>query len=149
MHDGADKSAVDAGHAAPPPSPRATLAGASDPEAASALDDRISSGEFTDAGSTKERISRPVRKFFALDPVGPGKEEGEEMGTKRANPTLDRGRLTLLFLRDCGAGDTRAAGMRLLSAGTARSYSSTALATSGISLALLTPRNPPPSSDPH
>jgi len=89
MHDGAEKaSAPDAGHAAPPPlSPRAALAGASDPEAASALDDRISSGEFTDAGSTKERISRPVRKFFALDPVGPGKEERGELGESDPPPT--------------------------------------------------------------
>lgn len=38
----------------------------------SSLDERISSGEFTDSGSTKERASRPVRKFLALDPVGPG-----------------------------------------------------------------------------
>lgn len=41
----------------------------------SSLDERISSGEFTDAGSTKERASRPVRKFLALDPVGPGEIE--------------------------------------------------------------------------
>ena len=103
MHDGASKAGPpDAGHTAaagasapPPPSPRATLAGASDPEAASALDDRISSGEFTDAGSTKERMSRPVRKFFALDPVGPGErgeggerwERGGERGGGDANPT--------------------------------------------------------------
>lgn len=39
----------------------------------SSLDERISSGEFTDSGSTKERASRPVRKFLAKDPVGPGK----------------------------------------------------------------------------
>ena len=36
------------------------------------LDERISSGEFTDSGSTKERASRPVRKFLAQDPFGPG-----------------------------------------------------------------------------
>jgi hypothetical protein len=79
MHDKAGDAGADAGHtvaaaaaAAASASPRAALAGASDPEAASALDDRISSGEFTDAGSTKERISRPVRKFLALDPLGPG-----------------------------------------------------------------------------
>jgi hypothetical protein len=103
MHDGASKAGPpDAGHTAaagasapPPPSPRAALAGASDPEAASALDDRISSGEFTDAGSTKERMSRPVRKFFALDPVGPGERGGGERwegGGERWEGGGDRGR---------------------------------------------------------
>lgn len=36
------------------------------------LGDRILSGEFTDAGSTREKWSRPVRKFLAKDPIGPG-----------------------------------------------------------------------------
>ena len=36
------------------------------------LGDRILSGEFTDEGSTKERLSRPVRKLLAKDPIGPG-----------------------------------------------------------------------------
>ena len=36
------------------------------------LDDRIASGEFTDAGSTKEKLTRPIRKLLAQDPVGPG-----------------------------------------------------------------------------
>ena len=41
---------------------------------------RISSGEFTDSGSTKERASRPVRKFLAQDPFGPGEiMRGEEI----------------------------------------------------------------------
>ena len=44
------------------------------------LDERISSGEFTDSGSTKERASRPVRKFLAQDPFGPGEiMRGEEI----------------------------------------------------------------------
>lgn len=36
------------------------------------LDDRILSGEFSDVGSTKERITRPLRKVLAMDPIGPG-----------------------------------------------------------------------------
>lgn len=36
------------------------------------LEDRIASGEFTDAGSTKERMTRPLRRILAKDPVGPG-----------------------------------------------------------------------------
>jgi hypothetical protein len=36
------------------------------------LDQRILSGEFTDAGSTKEKLTRPVRKLLAQDPVGAG-----------------------------------------------------------------------------
>jgi hypothetical protein len=36
------------------------------------LDDRILSGEFTDAGSTKDKITRPFRKALAQDPLGPG-----------------------------------------------------------------------------
>ncbi|KIY93092.1 hypothetical protein MNEG_14870 [Monoraphidium neglectum] len=39
----------------------------------STLDDRIASGEFSDVGSTKERITRPVRKLLAQDPVGIGR----------------------------------------------------------------------------
>ena len=41
------------------------------PPALSSLDDRIQSGEFTE-GSTKEQITRPVRKILAQDPVGIG-----------------------------------------------------------------------------
>lgn len=36
------------------------------------LDDRIASGEFSDVGSTKERLTRPLRKALAADPIGPG-----------------------------------------------------------------------------
>lgn len=36
------------------------------------LEERIASGEFTDAGSTKERLTRPIRRALAKDPVGPG-----------------------------------------------------------------------------
>jgi hypothetical protein len=41
------------------------------PPALSSLDDRILSGEFTE-GSTKEQMTRPVRKILAQDPVGIG-----------------------------------------------------------------------------
>ena len=37
------------------------------------LEERIASGEFDDSGSTKEKITRPVRKMLAKDPLGPGK----------------------------------------------------------------------------
>jgi len=37
------------------------------------LDDRIMSGEFTDSGSTKEKLTRPIRKMLAKDPLGPGR----------------------------------------------------------------------------
>nr|AGN27239.1 CYP97A1 [Parachlorella kessleri] len=37
------------------------------------LDDRIMSGEFSDVGSTKERLTRPLRKLLAQDPIGPGR----------------------------------------------------------------------------
>ncbi len=33
------------------------------------LDARILSGEFSDTGSTKEKLTRPVRQFLAKDPV--------------------------------------------------------------------------------
>ncbi|KAL6779702.1 CYP97A5 [Auxenochlorella protothecoides x Auxenochlorella symbiontica] len=37
------------------------------------LDSRIASGEFSDTGSTKERLTRPLRKALAKDPIGPGR----------------------------------------------------------------------------
>lgn len=37
------------------------------------INQRILSGEFTDAGSTKEKLTRPIRKALAQDPVGIGK----------------------------------------------------------------------------
>uniref|UniRef100_A0A7S0RBW3 Cytochrome P450 n=1 Tax=Chlamydomonas leiostraca TaxID=1034604 RepID=A0A7S0RBW3_9CHLO len=37
------------------------------------LEDRIASGEFTDSGSTKEKITRPIRKALASDPTGLGR----------------------------------------------------------------------------
>lgn len=40
--------------------------------AAASCVQRIASGEFTDAGSTKERLTRPIRRALAKDPVGPG-----------------------------------------------------------------------------
>lgn len=36
------------------------------------LDDRIASGEFDDSGSTKEKLTRPLRKVLAKDPLGIG-----------------------------------------------------------------------------
>lgn len=36
------------------------------------LEERIANGEFDDSGSTKEKLTRPVRKVLAKDPVGPG-----------------------------------------------------------------------------
>jgi hypothetical protein len=36
------------------------------------INSRILSGEFTDAGSTKEKLTRPIRKALAQDPVGIG-----------------------------------------------------------------------------
>lgn len=48
-----------------------------DPELKKKADDlseRILSGEFTDSGSTKEKLTRPVRKLLAQDPVGVGKQ---------------------------------------------------------------------------
>jgi beta-ring hydroxylase len=38
------------------------------------LASRIESGEFTDSGSTKEKITRPVRRALANDPTGLGKQ---------------------------------------------------------------------------
>jgi len=37
------------------------------------LDARIQSGEFSDKGSTKERLLRPMRRVLAKDPIGPGR----------------------------------------------------------------------------
>lgn len=36
------------------------------------INSRILSGEFTDSGSTKEKLTRPIRKALAQDPVGIG-----------------------------------------------------------------------------
>ena len=38
----------------------------------SSLDDRIMSGEFDDSGSTKEQLTRPLRKLLAKDQFGLG-----------------------------------------------------------------------------
>ncbi len=48
----------------------------------SALDDRIAAGEFSDVGSTKERMTRPLRKVLAQDPVGIG-EQGRRGPARR------------------------------------------------------------------
>lgn len=44
-----------------------------DQKKADDLSERILSGEFTDSGSTKEKLTRPVRKLLAQDPVGIGR----------------------------------------------------------------------------
>ena len=36
------------------------------------LDERIASGEFDDSGSTKEKMTRPLRKMLAKEPLGIG-----------------------------------------------------------------------------
>ena len=40
----------------------------------SALEERIMSGEFTSAGSSKEQLSRPVRRALAKAPLGLGEQ---------------------------------------------------------------------------
>ena len=47
------------------------------------LDERILSGEFTDSGSTKEKLTRPVRKLLAQDPVGVGTWEPEGRSSRK------------------------------------------------------------------
>ena len=49
----------------------------SSPEASTSYDsgdlgERILSGEFTEEGSTREKLTRPIRKALAKDPIGPG-----------------------------------------------------------------------------
>lgn len=51
-------------------------------EAIQSLDERIASGEFSDVGSTKERLTRPLRRTLAKDPVGIG--EPHKRSTVRA-----------------------------------------------------------------
>lgn len=46
---------------------------AKDKEFGNSLEDRIASGEFSDNGSTKEKLTRPIRKILAQDPIGAGK----------------------------------------------------------------------------
>lgn len=48
---------------------------ADEKEAISALEARIMSGEFTDAGSTKEKMTRPLRKALADEPTGVGENQ--------------------------------------------------------------------------
>ena len=36
------------------------------------LDARIRAGAYTDAGSTKDRLSRPLRRALVKDQIGPG-----------------------------------------------------------------------------
>lgn len=43
------------------------------------LDARIESGEFGDVGSTKEQLTRPIRKALANDPLGIGALHGTWM----------------------------------------------------------------------
>ena len=39
---------------------------------ADSLAERIASGQYTDSGSTKEKITRPLRQALAKDPLGLG-----------------------------------------------------------------------------
>ena len=61
---GAGKGAACAGVRCSHPPPLLRRAGS--------LEERIAAGEFTDAGSTKERLTRPLRRILAKDPIGPG-----------------------------------------------------------------------------
>ena len=56
------------------------------------LEERIASGEFDDSGSTKEKLTRPMRKLLAKDSMGPGKcamRHAEALHTSPASPQLD------------------------------------------------------------
>jgi hypothetical protein len=44
------------------------------------LDERIASGEFDDSGSTKEKMTRPLRKLLAKEPLGIGTSCVKEVG---------------------------------------------------------------------
>lgn len=57
-----------------------------DASSASKLDERIFSGEFTEEGSTKERLTRPIRKLLAKDPIGPGRIDA--LGCRMPYPRL-------------------------------------------------------------
>ena len=46
--------------------------GDGDAESMSELDARIKAGVYSDIGSTKDRITRPLRRALAKDPIGPG-----------------------------------------------------------------------------
>lgn len=50
-------------------------------DAISSLDARIQSGEFTE-GSTKEQLTRPIRKFLAQDPLGVGASPAEKTASQ-------------------------------------------------------------------
>lgn len=50
------------------------------------LEERIASGEFDDSGSTKEKLTRPVRKILAKDPLGPGKFSLAQLFRNPAKP---------------------------------------------------------------
>lgn len=51
---------------------RADADGGKQGEAGQSLEDRIAAGEFSDVGSTKERLTRPIRRALAQDPIGIG-----------------------------------------------------------------------------
>lgn len=81
------------------------------------LEDRIASGEFTDAGSTKERLTRPLRRLLAKDPLGPGARRGCGWSVGAAGPTrwlcLPRCRV-LLQAADRGWREETSCGLLLL-----------------------------------
>lgn len=43
-----------------------------EPPKEASLEERIASGQYTDSGSTKEKLTRPIRQALAKDPVGLG-----------------------------------------------------------------------------
>lgn len=47
------------------------------------INDRILSGEFTDSGSTKEKLTRPLRKALAKDPTGLGERAAGARAARR------------------------------------------------------------------
>ncbi len=44
-----------------------------DSSSANKLEERILSGEFTEEGSKREKLTRPIRKLLAKDSLGPGR----------------------------------------------------------------------------
>lgn len=62
------------------------------------LDARIASGEFSSSGSTKEQLTRPVRKLLAQDPVGIGARD-TSVCRRAALRGPRSGRHALLLLR--------------------------------------------------
>jgi len=67
-----------------------------DAPANQSLEDRIAAGEFSDVGSTKERLTRPLRRLLAQDPVGIGEVWGDGH-----SPRIATGRVAAAATRFC------------------------------------------------